>query len=166
MHSKGDNTEIVINDEADKVKEELFKLLKNRHQNNLESMKGSEFAYDYDHLLYYKSYKINPNQDGSYIDSLEWIKTKNQQWILSIKKIINAFKIAVTVTLVNHVEIGKISQKLTKIKPFINKYKWEWISVPSEKDDCKKTEKNNVTIALNILHAEKEKNIFCLYFKT
>ena len=42
-------------------------------------MKGSEVVYDYDHLLYYKSYEINPNQDGSYIDSLEWIKTKNQQ---------------------------------------------------------------------------------------
>ena len=39
--------------------------------------------------------------------------------------IINAFKIAVTVTLVNHEEIGKNSEKLTKIKPFINKYKWE-----------------------------------------
>ena len=129
-------------------------------------MKGSEVVYDYDHLLYYKIYEINPNQDGSYIDSLEWIKTKNQQWILSIKMIINAFKIAVTVTLVNHEEIGKNSEKLTKIKPFINKYKWEWISFPSEKDDWKKFEKNNVTIALNISRAKEEKNIFCLYFKT
>ena len=37
MHSKSDNIEIMINDEADKVIEELFKSLKNRYQNNLKS---------------------------------------------------------------------------------------------------------------------------------
>ena len=29
--------------------------------------------------MYYKYYKINPNRDGSYIDSPDWIKTKKQQ---------------------------------------------------------------------------------------
>ena len=42
-HSKSDNIEIMINDEAEEVIEELFKSLKNRYQNNLESMKGTEF---------------------------------------------------------------------------------------------------------------------------
>ena len=32
-------------------------------------MKGSEFVFDYVHLLYYKCHKINPNPGGSYIDS-------------------------------------------------------------------------------------------------
>ena len=41
MHSKSVNIEIMINDEADDVIEELFDSLKNRYQNNLESMKGS-----------------------------------------------------------------------------------------------------------------------------
>ena len=44
MHSKNDNIEIMISDEADEVIKELFDSLKNRHQNNLESMKGSEFV--------------------------------------------------------------------------------------------------------------------------
>ena len=35
------------NYEADKVMKELFDSLKNRYQNNLESMKGSEFNFDY-----------------------------------------------------------------------------------------------------------------------
>ena len=43
------------------------------------------------------------------------------------------------------------------IKPFINKYKWEGINFPSEKDDWKTFEKNNVTIYLNVLYAIKEK---------
>ena len=46
---------------------------------------------------------------------------------------------------------------MIKIKPFINKYNWEVISFPLEKDDWKKIEKNNVAIALNVLYAKKEK---------
>ena len=76
MHSKIDNIEIMINDEADEVIEELFKSLKNRCQNNLDLMKGSEFVFDYVHLLYYKCHTLNPNRDGSYIDSPDWIKNK------------------------------------------------------------------------------------------
>ena len=39
MHSKSDNIEIMINDEADEVIKYLFDSFKNRYQNNLESMK-------------------------------------------------------------------------------------------------------------------------------
>ena len=39
----------------------------------------------------------------------------------------------------------------------INKYNWEGIHFPSEKDDWKKFEKNYVTIALNVLYGRKEK---------
>ena len=46
---------------------------------------------------------------------------------------------------------------MTKIKPFINKYNCEGISFPSEKDNWKKFKKNNVTIALNVWYAKKEK---------
>ena len=34
-------------DEADEVIKKLFDSLKNRYQNNLESMKGSEFVFGY-----------------------------------------------------------------------------------------------------------------------
>ena len=66
MYSKSNNIEIMINDEADEAIEKLFESLKNRYQNNLESMRGSEFVFDYVHLLYYKYHKINPNCGGSY----------------------------------------------------------------------------------------------------
>ena len=49
MHSKSNNIEIMMNDTEDEVIEELFDSLKNRYQNNLKSMKGSEFVYDYVH---------------------------------------------------------------------------------------------------------------------
>ena len=69
MHSKRDNIEIEINHEADEVIKEFFESLKNRYQNNLQLMKGSEFVFNYVHLLYYKCHKINRNCSGSYIDS-------------------------------------------------------------------------------------------------
>ena len=75
MHSKIDNKEIMINDKADEVIEELFKSLLNRYQSNLEKlMKGSAFVLDYVRLLYYKCHKINLSRGGSYIDSPDWIK--------------------------------------------------------------------------------------------
>ena len=42
MHSKIDSIEIIINDEENK----------NRYQNNLESMKGSQFLFNYVHLFH------------------------------------------------------------------------------------------------------------------
>ena len=88
--------------------------------------------------MYCECHKINPNSDGSYIDSPERKKNKKKQQILSVKKI---FQYTVTVTL-NYKETKKDPQRVTKIKPFINKYNWEGINFPSEKDDWKKIEKN------------------------
>ena len=59
----------MINDEASEAIEELFDSFKNRYQNSLEFMKGTEFVIDYVHLLYYKCHKINSSHGGSYIDS-------------------------------------------------------------------------------------------------
>ena len=66
MHSKSDNIEIMIIDQADEVIKELFKQLPKRYQTNLEkSMNGSEFILDYAHLLCYKCYKIIWSRGGS-----------------------------------------------------------------------------------------------------
>ena len=66
---------------------------------------------------------------------------KQKTTINSINKIDNkCFQYAVTVVL-NHEEIKKDPQRITKIKPFINKYNWEGINFPSVKDDWKKFDK-------------------------
>ena len=60
-----------------------------------------------------------------YIDSPDWIKnTKKQQYILSVKRGNEYFQYAVTVAL-NYEEVENDPQRITKIKPFINKYNWE-----------------------------------------
>ena len=154
MHSRSDNIEVMISDEADKVIKEFFDSLKTRYQNNLKSMKGSEFVFNYVQLLYYKCHKINLNCGGSYINSPDWIKNKKAT-INPINKRYNKwFKQAVTVAL-NYKEIENDLQRITKIKPFINKYNWERINFLSQKNDWRKLEKNSVTVALNVLYAKK-----------
>ena len=66
----------MINNKADKIIKENFDPLKNRYKNNLESMKNSEFFFDYVHLLYQKFHKINANHGGSCIYSPDWIKNE------------------------------------------------------------------------------------------
>ena len=51
MHSKSDNIEIMISYELVEVIKKLFDSLKNWYQNILESMRGSQFFFDYVQLL-------------------------------------------------------------------------------------------------------------------
>ena len=109
--------------------------------------------------------KINPNCGESYVDSPDWIKNKKTTINPINKKYNNCFQYAVTVML-NHEEIKRDLQRIIKIKPFINKYNWQGINFPSEKnDDWKRFEKNNVTIALNVLHGKKEKIYILIMFQ-
>ena len=79
MHSKGDNMEMMINDKADEVMQELFQSLLSRYQNGLEtSMPGCDFIFDCVHL--------NFKRDGSYIDSPDSLKNKNATIKLINKK--------------------------------------------------------------------------------
>ena len=101
----------MINDEADEVIKELFDSLKNRYQNNLESIKGSEFVFDYIHLMYYKCNKINPNTGGSCIDSPDWIENNNKPYQQKENK---CFEYTITIVL-NREEVKKDQQRITKI---------------------------------------------------
>ena len=60
----------MMNNEADEVIKNFFDSVKDRYQNNLESIKGSESSFNGVQLLYYKCHKINRNNCGSYIDFL------------------------------------------------------------------------------------------------
>ena len=114
MHWKSDNIEIMINDEVGEIIEELYDSLKSRYQNNLKLMKGSDFVFNYFHLLYYTRHKISANCGGSYVDSSDWIKNKKATTNHINKKHNKCFQYAVTVAL-NHEEVGKHAERITKI---------------------------------------------------
>ena len=83
-------------------------------------------------------------------------KKQKKETIIPIKKKITNVTNAVTVAL-NHEEVKKDPQIITKYKPFTNKYNWEGINFPSEKCNWKKFEKTKVAIALIVLYVQKEK---------
>ena len=116
-------------------------------------MKGSDFIFDYVHLLYCKCHKINLNRGGSYIDSLDWI-TNEKATINPVNDDHKCFQYAATTT-INHEEIGKHPQIISKIKAFINKYSWKGINSQSGKDDWKTFGKSNPTITLNVSYVKK-----------
>ena len=105
-------------------------------------------------------HKVNFKHGGSYIDSPHWLRNKKAT-INPKNENDKCFLYAATVAL-NHEEIKWNRGRVSNIKPFINKYNCQGINYPSKLDDRKKFEKNNLTIALNILYI-KEKEILPAY---
>ena len=150
MHTRSDNTEIIIGDDNDDIIEELFKSFLQTYEENLQNkMRGSDFEFDGVNFLYYDFNKITLNRSGSYIDSPEWLKDKKST-INPKNNDHKCFQYAVTLAL-NLDQINKHPQRISKIKPFIDQYNWKDIDFPSTSKDWKKFERNN-EIALNILY--------------
>ena len=121
-----------------------------KYEENLQNkVRGSEFEFDGVNFLYYDFNKTSINRGGSYIDSPKWLKDKKST--TNPKNNDNkCFQYAVTLAL-NLDKIKKDTQRVSKIKPFIEKYNWEDIDFPSTSKDWKKFECNN-EVALNILY--------------
>ena len=56
--------------------------------------------------------------------------------------------------------------RISKLKPYISKYSWEGINFPARLKDWQKFEKNNDTIALNILYIEQFTNNISVVYKS
>ena len=120
-------------------------------------MRGSDFIFDSVQLLYHKCHKISFKRGGSYIDSPDWIK-KKKATINQKNTDDKCFQYMVTVTL-NYEETESHPERVSNVKLFIYKYNWKGINYPPEIDDRTMFEKNNQTIALNILYI-KDKEIY------
>ena len=150
MHTKSVNEGIMTGSDTDEIIEELFESFLQRYEQNLEEkMKGSDFEFDGVNFLYYDFNIISLNRGGSYKDSPKWIKNKKST-INPKNNDYKCFQYAVTLAL-NFDKINKHPQRVSKIKPFIDRYDWSDIDFPSTCKDWKKFELNN-EIALNILY--------------
>ena len=150
MHTRSDNIEIMIGDDNDDIIEELFKSFIQKYEENLKNkMRGSDFEFDGVNFLYYDFNKISLNRGGSYIHSPKWLKDKKST-INPKNNDDKCFQYAVTLAL-NLDKIKRDSQRISKIKPFIDQYNWKYIDFPPTSKDWKKFEPNN-EIALNILY--------------
>ena len=78
-----------------------------------------------------------------------------------MKKMKNIFN-----TLSQSQGIGKNYGRITKVKPFINRYNWEGINFPREKDDWKKLGKIMLQLLLMFRMLKKKKYILLMFQKT
>ena len=160
MYTRSDNIEIMFGDDNDDITEKLFESLLKKYEENLQNkMRGSEFEFDGVNFLYYDFNKTSINRGGSYIDSPKWLKDKKST-INPKNNDDKCFQYVVTLAL-NLDKIKKDPQRVSKIKPFIEKYNWQDIDSPSTSKNWKKFECNNEA-ALNILYVPyntKKRNI-------
>ena len=99
--------------------------------------------------MHYNLNKTSLNRGGSYIDSAKWLKKKatvNPKYNYD-----KCFQYALTIAL-SYEQIKIHSERISKIKYFIDQYNWKEINFPPHKKDWNELEKNNKTIALNILN--------------
>ena len=126
MHSNGDNIKFTSYNDTNEVVGELFNSVRSRYQDNLEnSMRRNKFIFDSVQLMHRKSHRVNFRRGGSYIDSPGWVKKKTTPK----NKYDKYFQFAISVAL-NYEEIKWNPERVSNIKPFINKYKWEGINCP------------------------------------
>ena len=83
----------------------------------------------------------------SELNSLGWLRGKKEEIINND----NSFQNALDCTL-NHQTIKTNPERISKLKPYINKYNWKGIEFSAGPKDLIKFERNNKTIALNILY--------------
>ena len=84
----------------------------------------------------------------SELNSSGWLQGKKDATIKNNNN--NDFQNALDDSL-NYQTIEKDPQRISNLKPYINKYNWEGIDFPAGPKEWKKFEKNN-TIALNVLY--------------
>ena len=151
MYRRSTPEEFMIGSETEEVAEKLFMSILQKYQDNLQNkMKGSDFIFNGINYLYYDLNRITISKGGSYIESPKWLKDK--KCCINQKNNDNkCFQYAATLAL-NFNNIDRNPQIISKIKPFINNYKWNDINFPATKKDWNKFEVNNKNIALNILY--------------
>ena len=103
--------------------------------------------------MYYDLNKVSLSRGGSYIDSPEWLRNKKAT-TNSKNNDDQCFQHALTVAL-NYQNIKNNPERMSKIKPFIEQHKWKETDFSSHREDWKKFQTNNKTIALNILCAHR-----------
>ena len=156
-----DNEEIRSGNEADDILKGFLNFFLNNYLTEEELLKnGSSFVFESVDLLPYHIDKTSLKRGKSYIKSAEWVI--NKRATINPKNRDNkCFQYSIIFAL-NHQSIESHPEKILNIGIFTDQYNWEGIEFPAGIKDWKRFERNNKTIALNILfvpHNEKTINL-------
>ena len=126
--------------------------------------KGNDFIFESVDLLSYSFHKISLERGKPYTKSPEWVINKRAT-INPKNKDNKCFQYSITVPL-SHQNIENYPERISNIKPFINQYNWKDMGFPAGAKDWKKFERNNKTIALNILSIPHNTKAINLAYKS
>ena len=146
-----DNEEIRLGNETDDIVKRLISSFLNNYQKEEIILKnGSNFVFESVDLLSYHIHKTNLKREKSYIKSPEWILNKRAT-INPKNKDNKCFQYSITAAL-NHQNIENHPERISNIKPFIDKYNWKGIDFLAGIKDWKKFEKNNKLLLISYMH--------------
>ena len=159
---RSDNEEIRSGNETVEIINGLLKSFLSNYQNEEKILRNeSNFVFESVGLLEYHIHKTNLKRGKSHPKSPEWILNKRTT-INPKNKDNKCFQYSITVAL-NHQNIENHPERISNIKPFIDQYNWKGIDGIK---DWKKFERNNKTIALNILSVQHNKETINLKYKS
>ena len=147
------------------MKHDIIKGLLNSFLNNYQKEEivlrnGSNFVFNSVDLFSYYIHETSMKRGKSYMKTPEWVVNKRAT-INPKRKNNKCFQYPIAVALHDQ-DIENHPEGITNIEPDIGLYNWESIEFPAEIKDWRKFERNNKTIALNILfvpHNEKTINL-------
>ena len=121
-------------------------------------MRGSEFIFNSVDTLYYNLNKIMLSRGASYIDFPKWLK--NKKTTINLKNNDEkCFQYTLTVAL-NYENIKINRERISEIKPFIDKYNWKERDFPSYNKD-RKFKSNNTSSSLSNLVDNLSEGLHC-----
>ena len=101
----------------------------------------------------------------SELNSSGWLRAKKEAMINNNNNNNNDFQNALDDAL-NYQNIETHPERISKLKPYINKYNWEGINFPAGSKEWQKFERNNDTIALNVLYVEQNTKKISVVYKS
>ena len=160
-----DNEEIRFGNETDDIIEGLINSFLNNYQKEeIVLRNGSNFVFESVDLLSYHLHKISLRKGKSCI--------KSPKWILNKKVTINpqngdnkCFQYSIVIALPHH-NMGSHPERMLYIDFLSLMYNWKGIEFPAGIKDWKRFEKNNKTIALNILYVPRDEEKINLAYKS
>ena len=129
FYVRSDNEEIRSGNQTLDIITKFIKSIINYQEEEKILRSGSNFVFESVDLLAVNIHKANLKRGKSYIKSPEWILNKRAT-INPKNKDNKCFQYSITVAL-NHQNIENHPERISNIKPFIDKYNWKGIDFPA-----------------------------------
>ena len=149
---------ITLGSDFEEVLEEMYQKILNDYEIVSQALNKSNFVFIRIMEMTYHCHKVDMIRGSSYIDLPKWVKSKHCCINPKNEDDDECFKWAVIAAL-NYGEIDSDHQRISKLKPFVDRYNWSGIKFPTPVKQCKKFENQNLDIALNVLFIDGEKEV-------